>query len=235
MFCLITGSSRGLGKVVALSLDREGHHVAVHYRERGAEAEEVSSRIGNSLLLRADAGAYDEVKAAVDRMMGEWGRIDLLVNNAGITRETLLVKTGEQEFDEVLSTNLKGPFHFIRAVSSHMKKQKGGHIINIGSIAGIRGQTGLSAYSAAKSGLAGLTVSAARELGRFNIMVNMVLPGFMLTEMGRKSADSARKAALNEGIIYEFSDPERVAGFIRYLSGTTGITGQVFNLDSRII
>jgi 3-oxoacyl-[acyl-carrier protein] reductase len=235
MFCLITGSSRGLGRVIALHLGREGHHVAVHCRGSIAEAEEVSSRIGNSLLLRADAGDYAEVKGAVDQVIREWGRIDLLVNNAGMTRELLLVKTGEEDFDEIIAANLKGPLNFTRAVSKQMIKQKQGHIINIGSLAGMRGRAGLSAYAAAKSGMRGLTVSSARELGRFNVMVNMVLPGFMLTDMGRRSAAGSRESALNESLINEFSDPEGVAGFIRYLSGTKGITGQVFNLDSRII
>jgi 3-oxoacyl-[acyl-carrier protein] reductase len=235
MFCLITGSSRGLGGVIALSLGKEGHHVAVHCRESIAEAEKVSSRIENSILIRADAGEYAEVKGAVDYVIREWGRIDLLVNNAGITRELLLVKTGEDDFDEIIAANLKGPLNFTRAVGWQMIKQKEGHIINIGSLAGVKGRAGLSAYAAAKSGLTGLTVSSARELGKFNVMVNMILPGFMLTDMGRRSAAGARESALNESLINEFSDPEGVAGFIRYLSGAKGITGQVFNLDSRIM
>jgi 3-oxoacyl-[acyl-carrier protein] reductase len=235
MFCLITGSSRGLGRVIALDLGRDGHHVAVHYRESITEAEKVFSRIGNSLLLRADAGKYSEVKAAADKVISEWGRIDLLVNNAGMTRELLLVKTGEEDFDEIIAANLKGPMNFTKAVSEQMIKQKQGHIVNIGSLAGMRGRAGLSAYTAAKSGLRGLTLSSARELGRFNVMVNMVLPGFMLTDMGRSSKAGARESALTESLVNEFSDPEGVARFIRYLSGTRGITGQVFNLDSRIL
>lgn len=235
MFCLITGSSRGLGSEIALALGRDGHHVAVHYKDRKDMAKTVASRIERAIVLQADVRDFEEITRIVDDLMEEWGRIDLLVNNAGITKEALLLKTSVELFDEVIDTNLNGPFRFISAVSRHMIKQGSGHIINIGSIAGIKGKAGLSAYSASKGGLVGLTLSSAAELARYNILVNMVLPGYMLTDMGKASGDKARAAALKDSLTGKYSSPETVAEFIRYLAGTTGITGQVFNLDSRII
>jgi len=235
MVCLITGSSRGLGKAVALAFGKRGHRVVIHYKNKSREAEDAASQINESMILKADVRDFNEVKALVDEIVQKWGRIDLLVNNAGIVKEALLLKTSEDDFDEVVSVNLKGAFNFMRAVSRHMIRQKSGHIINIGSIAGMKGRAGLSAYSASKAGLTGLTLSSAKELGRYNIMVNMVLPGYMLTDMGNASAEKAKEAALNNSLIKDFSDPERVADFICYLAETSGITGQTFNLDSRIL
>lgn len=235
MVCLITGSSRGLGKAIALALGRRGHRVVIHYKDKKSEAEAVSSQIKESIVLQADVRYPDEVKALVDTVIKKWGRIDVLVNNAGITKEYLLIKTSEQDFDDVINTNLKGPFNFTRAVGRYMMKRKSGHIINISSYAAVKGKEGLSAYSASKAGLIGLTKTAAREFSRCNIMVNAVLPGYMLTDMGIESGDKARESALQESLVEEYSNSENVAEFICYLSGTTGITGQVFNLDSRIL
>lgn len=234
MICVVTGSSRGLGSTIAITLGKKGHRVVVHYKENKERAEEVATQIKESLIIRADVGNYKEVKCMIDQIIREWGRVDVLINNAGITKESLLIKTSEEDFKEVIDTNLKGPFNSIRAVAHYMIKQNSGHIINISSLAGIKGREGLSAYSASKAGLIGLTLSAARELGRYNIMVNAVLPGYMLTDMGTTSSESARTRALEESIVRRFSEPEQVAEFICCLSETSGITGQIFNLDSRI-
>jgi 3-oxoacyl-[acyl-carrier protein] reductase len=235
MVCLITGSARGLGREIALKFGRKGHRVVVHCKERMAEAEDVASQISEALVLQADVRDYKDIKAIVDEVIDTWGRIDVLVNNAGITKESLLIKTSEQDFVDVINTNLKGPFNFIRNVGRQMMKQKGGHIINISSYAGIKGKEGLTAYSASKAGLIGLTKTSAKELSRYNVMVNAVLPGYMLTDMGADSSEKAKEQALKESIAKEYSDPDRVAEFICNLSETKGITGQVFNLDSRII
>jgi len=235
MVCLITGSSRGLGKAVALAFGKRGHHVVIHYKEKGSQAEAVASEINKSMVLKADARDFAEVKNLVDEVIKKWGRIDVLVNNAGVTKEALLLRTSEKDFDEVIATNLKGAFNFIRAAAPYMMGQKSGHIINVSSYVGLKGKQGLSAYSASKAGLIGLTLSAAKELSIYNIMVNVVLPGYMLTEMGMKSSDKAKEIALKESLIKDFSEPEKVADFICYLTETSGITGQIFNLDSRII
>ncbi|RJQ18453.1 MAG: SDR family NAD(P)-dependent oxidoreductase [Nitrospiraceae bacterium] len=247
MVCLITGSSRGLGKAVALAFGKKGHRVVIHYKERKEEAEEVVLQIRESMALKADVGNFNEVKTLVDEVAAKWGGIDVLVNNAGITKEALLLKTSERDFDEVMETNLKGAFNFIRAVlpsmlTPHFEKKgevlKGritGHIINISSIAGLKGKSGLSAYSASKAALIGLTMCAARELSVHNIMVNAVLPGYMMTDMGTASTGAAKEKALQESVVKNYSDPNNVAEFICYLSGTSGTTGQVFNLDSRML
>jgi len=235
MVCLITGSSRGLGKAIALALGRRGHRVVIHFRDKKSEAEAVASKIKESIVLQADVRNFNEVKSLVDEVVKQWDGIDVLVNNAGITKEALLMKTTEKDFDMVMDTNLKGAFNFMRAVTPHMVKQKSGHIISISSFAGLKGKAGLSAYSASKAGLIGLTMSAAQELSEHNIMVNAVLPGYMLTDMGIESNEKAKELALHDCLVKSFSDPNNVAEFICYLSETKGITGQVFNLDSRIL
>lgn len=235
MVCIVTGSSRGLGRATALAFGRKGYQVVIHYRDKAKEAEEVGSLIKESLVLRADVRNFREVKALTEEAVKKWGRVDVLINNAGITKEALLIKTSEEDFDDVVDTNLKGPFNFIRAAAPYMIKQKSGHIINISSIAGLKGRAGLSAYSASKAGLIGLTLSTAKELSRYNITANAVLPGYMLTDMGTDSTDRAKETALKDNLVKRFSEPGRVAEFICYLTETSGITGQVFNLDSRII
>jgi 3-oxoacyl-[acyl-carrier protein] reductase len=235
MVCLVTGASRGLGKAVAAEFGRNGHKVAVHYKERMNEAENVASLIRESMVLRADVRKSGDVTSLVNDVIQKWGVIDVLVNNAGITRESLFIKTTEKEFDDVMNANLKGAFHLTREVGRFMIKQRKGHIINIASFAGVAGKPGLAAYSASKAGVIGFTKSAARELSGYNIMVNAVLPGFMMTGMGVDSTDKAKEAALKESLVKEFSRPENAAGFICYLAGLSGITGQVFNLDSRIL
>jgi 3-oxoacyl-[acyl-carrier protein] reductase len=235
MVCLVTGSSRGLGKAIALAFGGKGCSVVVHYRERNEEAQAVASTINDSMIIRADARDFSEVKDAVRRVIDRYGCIDVLVNNAGVTKEALLLRTSLKDFEYVIDTNLKGPFNFIRAVAPYMAKRKKGHIINISSITGIKGREGLSAYSASKAGLTGLTLTTARELSRYNIMVNVVFPGYMTTDMGIQSSEKVREIVLRNSLIKRFTDLENVAGFIVYLSGTDGITGQVFNLDSRLI
>jgi 3-oxoacyl-[acyl-carrier protein] reductase len=233
MVCLITGSSRGLGRSIALALGKKGHRIALHYKEKKTEAENVASQIKDAIVLGADVSNPSEVNELINKIIHTWGRIDLLVNNAGTTKEALLLKTTERDFQSLLNVNLKGPFNVIRAAARYMIKNKNGHIINISSIAGVKGKEGLSAYAASKAGLIGLTMTAASEMIRYNIMVNAVLPGFMLTDMGAASGNRAKNAALKDSLAGDFSNPDRVAGFICFLAESKGITGQVFNLDSR--
>jgi 3-oxoacyl-[acyl-carrier protein] reductase len=259
MVCLITGSSRGLGKAIALACGKRGHRVAVHCKDKISAAKDVAAQIKDSIIFKADVRDFKEIKSLVDKVAKKWGRIDVLVNNAGITKEALLLRTSEKDFDEVIGTNLKGAFNFIRAVAPYMInqkikkiipphpplakggegdyqiKQRSGHIINISSFAGVKGKAGLSAYSASKAGLIGLTLTTAKEFSRYNIMVNAVLPGYMLTDMGEGAGNTAKEKALEESLIKNFSNPDMAAEFICHLCETTGITGQVFNLDSRIL
>ncbi len=235
MVCIVTGSSRGLGKSIALALGKRKYSVAVHYNEDREGAEKTAEKIADSIVLKGDVRVNNDVQAFVKNVVDKWGRVDVLVNNAGITKEALLIKTSEEIFTDVMNTNLNGPFYAMKAVARHMMKQKAGHIVNISSYAGIRGKEGLSAYASSKAALTGLTKSTAIELGRYNVMVNAVLPGYMVTDMGSSSNDKARDRAVNESVLKSYSNPDNVAEFICYLVNTTGITGQVINLDSRII
>ncbi len=235
MICIVTGSSRGLGKSIALAFGKRKYRVAVHYIDDQEGAEKTAEQIDNSIVLKGNIANNDDVQALVKNVIDTWGRVDVLVNNAGITKEALLIKTSEEIFTDVVNTNLKGPFNMTKAVVKHMMKQGKGHIINISSYAGIKGKPGLSAYASSKAALTGLTRSAALELGRYDIMVNAVLPGYMKTDMGLRSNVKAQEQAVNDSMIKNFSDPENTAEFICYLVNTSGITGQVFNLDSRII
>lgn len=235
MVCLITGSSRGLGRAIALAFGGKGHSVIVHYRNIEREAQETASLINDSFVIKADVRDLSEVKEVVEKVIERYGSIDVLVNNAGVTKESLLLKTSLEDFEYIIDTNLKGSFNLIRAVSPYMIEKRRGHIINISSITGIKGREGLSAYSASKAGLIGLTLTVAKELSRYNIMVNAVLPGYMMTDMGIQSSNKTREIVLRDSLMKGFSNPYDIARFIVSLSETHGITGQVFNLDSRII
>jgi len=235
MVCIVTGSSRGLGKSIALALGKRKYSVAVHYNEDREGAEKTAEAIDDSIVLKGDVRYNSDVQALVKSVVDKWGRVDVLVNNAGITKEALLLKTSEEFFTDVMNTNLKGPFNVTKAVARHMIKQRKGHIINISSYAGIKGKQGLSAYASSKAALIGMSRSASLELGRYEIMVNTVLPGYMMTDMGSASNIKAQDQAINDSILKSYSEPQNIAEFICYLVSTTGITGQVFNLDSRII
>jgi 3-oxoacyl-[acyl-carrier protein] reductase len=175
----------------------------------------------------------------VDSMIGEalrrWGALDVLVNNAGLTGDVLAVKMDEGDWDNVIDTNLKGPFLCIRAASHAMTEKRSGHIISVASIAGIRGREGQANYAASKAGLIGLTKAAAKELGRSNIQVNCVLPGYLPTDMGAAAPESVLVRVLAESALGRTSNASEVAAFICHLSLMRNVSGQVFNLDSRIL
>lgn len=235
---LITGSSRGLGRALALDCGGQGDRVAVHCRERVEQAREVAEAIrtqgGESEVFQADVRLYPEVESMVKAIVQRWGGIDLLVNNAGMAIDALLVKTDVAAWEEIVGTNLTGAFHCLRAVAPAMMKAKKGHMINMGSVVGLTGRKGEAAYAASKAGLLGLTRTAAKELGRFGVQVNLVLPGFHLTEMGRavtpaglREIEAARPLPVGISL-------EEAARAIRTLSLLPGVSGQVWNLDSRV-
>ncbi len=198
-------------------------------------AQEIQELGGESLIFRADMRDASQVGGMIKAAMQQWEGVHVLVNNAGLTRDGLLVRMPEQDWDDVLEVNLKGPFLSMRAVSEVMKRQREGHIINIASITGVQGREGQANYSAAKAGLVGLTRAAARELGPYNIKINTVLPGYMKTDMGAAALDSIRERALCENALGKLSDPTEVAEFIVHLTTMRNVSGQIFNLDSRII
>ena len=232
---LITGATGGLGKQIALTLSSQGYSVAVNYASSDDKAAALIRTIGSTALgLKADVGDSRQVQDIAGKIAKEYGRLDVIINNAGITQDNLLLKQSEPEWDTILRTNLKGCYNVIRLLSPLMIQTGGGHIINISSYAGVKGKAGQAAYSASKAALLGLTISAAQELSAYHIRVNAVLPGYMMTEMGMKAGKAAEKARA-ESILNTLSLPENVADFILYLVKTRNISGQVFSLDSRIL
>jgi 3-oxoacyl-[acyl-carrier protein] reductase len=236
---IVTGASRGLGREIALQFGASGCCVVVNYREREDEARMVAEDIrrlgGDAIAVCADVGRSDEVGPMVDEALQRWGSVDVLVNNAGMTRDALTVRMDEADWDSVMDANLKGPFLCMRAVSRAMMKQRSGHIISIASIAGARGREGQANYAASKAGLIGLTKAAAKELGRSNIQVNCVLPGYLPTDMGAAAPESIFAQVLTETTLGRVSNTAEVAAFIHHLSLMKNVSGQVFNLDSRVL
>ena len=236
---IVTGASRGLGRETALKFGREGWAVVVNYLNSVDAADAVAAGIndagGEAFAFKADVREYAGVEAMTAGAHARWGRVDALVNNAGISKDGLILKGNALYWQYVIHTNLKGCFNTIKAVSKIMMKQRGGHIINIASISGVRGKAGQAAYSASKAAVIGLTKAAAIELAPGGIRVNAVLPGYMLTEMGGAASDKTKDLALGDNLLKRYSDPAEVAAFILHLTGMGGVSGQVFNLDSRII
>ncbi len=236
---IVTGASRGLGRAIALEFGGAGDRIAVNYKgdERGAAAviDEIIQSGGQAFSFKADVRNAGEVDSMFGEIAARWGSVDVLVNNAGITSDHLLIKMDEQEWDAVLDTNLTGPFNAIRALSRLMSVVRHGHIINIASIVGVQGREGQANYACAKAGLIGLTKAAARELGPYNIQVNAVLPGYLPTAMGENVSAAVLDRVLKENILNRVSDAAEVARFIFTLSLMKNVSGQVFNLDSRIL
>jgi 3-oxoacyl-[acyl-carrier protein] reductase len=230
---VITGGTRGLGMEIAVGFCRSGYKTAVNYLNSVNEAAALSDRFGVAIITRrADVSIASEMAAFAIEVSDKWGRVDVLINNAGITKDSLLIRQSEKDWGRIIDVNLKGAFNAIKAFAPLMKE--GGHIINISSYSGLKGKEGQSAYSASKSALIGLTKTAAIELAERKIRVNAILPGYMPTEMGIGS-ETAMNMARQESLFNALSDPAEVASFIFYLAGTKNITGQIFCLDSRIV
>ena len=235
---IVTGASRGFGREIALRFGRAGDRVVVNFltREQDAAvvADEVTRSGGEAVLFRADVRVASQVDEMMMETVKQWGTVDVLVNNAGLTRDGLLLRMSEQDWDDVLDTNLKGAFHCIRSASAVMKEKREGHIINISSIVGMQGREGQANYSASKAGLLGLAMASAKEFGGFNVKINSVLPGYLSTDMGENISDVILERILKDNVLGRASDPKEVAEFIFRLSLMNNVSGQVFNLDSRI-
>lgn len=232
---LVTGASRGLGRQIALTLARNSYSVIVNYFSSEKEGAAVIEETGrNSLLIKADVREPEQVKVMAEQTKATFGRLDAVIHNAGITKDSLLLKQTEEEWEDIIDTNLTGCFLIMKYMSPLLIDAGGGHIVTISSYSGLKGKIGQAAYSASKAGLLGLTLSAARELAAHNIRVNAILPGYMETDMGA-AAREALEAARKESIMHALSDTGTVAEFIVYLLKTDHVTGQVFSLDSRII
>ena len=236
---IVTGASRGLGRAIALRFGRAGERVVVNFLHDEGEAVSAADAIhdagGEAVVIRADVRDAAAVDSLIQETLHRWGPVDVFVNNAGLVHDGLLMGMTETAWDDVLDTNLKGPFLCMQAVSKVMMKQRRGHIISISSVAGLQGREGQANYAASKAGLIGLTRAVARELGRYDIKVNALLPGYLPTDMGADVSDAVRERILGENALGRISDAKEVAEFIYRLSLMNNASGQVFNLDSRIV
>ena len=233
---IVTGGSRGIGRAIAALLAEDGAAVVVSGRDAGrlaSASREIEALGGTVLGVAADAASRDDADRLVDAAKDRFGRVDILVNNAGITRDGLLVRIKDSDWDEVMQVNLRGAFLMTRAVSKTMVRQKGGRIINIASAAGAMGNAGQVNYSAAKAGLIGMTKAAARELARWNILVNAVAPGLIETDMAASIPADAREALLAQVPLGRMGTGRDVAEVVRFLAGDGAayVTGQVFHVN----
>jgi 3-oxoacyl-[acyl-carrier protein] reductase len=225
---LVTGASRGIGRAIAEELARAGAAVVVGYRSGKDEAEELAAAIGGR-AIQADVSDAGEAKRLVD----EAGDVDVLVNNAGLTRDGLLARMSDDDWRTVIETNLSSVFYTCRAVTRPMMKKRGGSIINISSIVGVHGNWGQTNYGASKAGIIGFTKSLARELGSRNIRANIVAPGYVKTALTDVLPDEATAAMVQQTPLGRVADPEEIAGAVRFLASDQAsfITGDVLLVD----
>jgi 3-oxoacyl-[acyl-carrier protein] reductase len=233
---IVTGASQGIGETIARDLARKGAAVIlVDIQEQ--KLEEVALRIkeegGKAFKYKADVSNSGEVSEALDTMISERGSIHHLVNNAGITRDNLLMRMKEEEWDTVLAVNLKGVFNFSRAIIRHMIRNRYGRIVNVSSVVGLMGNAGQTNYSAAKAGILGFTKSLAREVASRGITVNAVAPGFIETSMTENLPEPTKKLFLDAVPLGRFGAPQEVAWAVRFLLSEEAsyITGQVININ----
>lgn len=236
---IVTGASRGIGRATALALAAEGANVVVNYASSSQAADAVVAEItqagSGAIALQADVSKADQVDAMVSAVMDKWGRVDVLVNNAGITRDTLLLRMKPEDWQAVIDLNLTGVFLCTRAISKIMLKQKAGRIVNITSVSGLVGNPGQANYSAAKAGVVGFTKAVAKELAPRGITVNAVAPGFIATDM---THDLDAEGILKFIPLGRYGQPEEVAGMICFLAADPAaayVTGQVMNVDGGMV
>lgn len=236
---IVTGASRGIGRAIAIALGQVGASVVVNYARSADAANEVVAEIadagGEAISIGGNMAEAEAVDALFAQTMDKWGRVDVLVNNAGITRDTLLLRMKPADWQAVIDLNLTGVFLCLKAATKIMMKQRQGRIINITSVVGIAGNAGQANYSAAKAGVIGLTKTAARELSSRNITVNAVAPGFIATQM---TADLNAEPILAGIPLGRMGEPEEVAGAVRFLAADPAaayITGQVLNVDGGMV
>ncbi|MGJ9381373.1 beta-ketoacyl-ACP reductase [Salipaludibacillus neizhouensis] len=238
---LVTGGSRGIGKAICLELASQGVHVAVNYsgsKEKAEAVAEACREFGvESITLQANVADSASVQQMIKTVVETFGSIEILVNNAGITRDTLIMRMKEEDFDAVIDTNLKGVFNCAKAVTRPMMKQRYGRIINISSVVGVLGNAGQANYVASKAGVIGLTKSLARELANRNIRANSIAPGFIQTEMTDQLTDETKDELLKQIPLGELGKPEDVAKVVTFLASDAAsyITGQTIHVDGGMV
>lgn len=238
---LVTGGSRGIGKQVALKFAEEGYNIVINYVSDKTDIQELRKEFEDKnievLIVKTDVTSYEESENMIKQVIEKFGRIDVLVNNAGITKDTLLMRMKEEDFDKVIQVNLKGTFNITKAVIPFMIKKKEGKIVNLSSVVGVTGNAGQCNYSASKAGIIGFTKSLARELASRNIRVNAVAPGFIQTDMTNVLSENIKENINNQIPLKRMGTAKEVANVIYFLGTeeSSYITGQVINIDGGMV
>jgi 3-oxoacyl-[acyl-carrier protein] reductase len=234
---IVTGASTGIGSAIAIKLAECGANIAIIDQNHLEEAEEVIKKIKalgrKGIVIQSDISIFKDAGKIVDSVVKEFGKLDILINNAGINSDGVIWKMTEEQWDRVIDINLKGYFNYIRAVASIFREQKSGKIVNISSINGLRGKFGQSNYSASKAGILGLTKAVAKELGKYGVNVNAVAPGLIETDMMKQATDEVRRIAIEEIVLNRIGQPEEVANVVAFLCSELArhITGEVIKVD----
>lgn len=238
---LITGGTRGIGKAIAKKFAANNYDLVLNYLSDKTDIEMIKKEFEEYNVLiefeRADVTDFDQCKKMIDNVIKKLGRVDVLVNNSGITRDTLLLRMKEDDFSKVIDTNLKGTFNVTKNVVTYMLKQKYGKIVNISSVVGISGNVGQANYAASKAGIIGFTKSIAKELASRNILVNAVAPGFIDTDMTSVLSDKVKETINSQIPLKKMGKAEDVANLVYFLSSeeSSYITGQVINVDGGML
>ncbi len=234
---IVTGASRGIGRACALALAESGAQVVINYRGQQQAADDVVAQIeqtgGKAIAVQADVSQAADVERLVKSTTDAFGRIDILISNAGITRDNLLLRMKDAEWDDVIDTNLRGTFLLTKAVLRPMMKARWGRIIAISSVVGLTGNAGQANYAAAKAGLVGFTKSVAREMASRSITANVVAPGFIDTDITKDLSDDIKTAAVNTIPAGRFGQPDDIAAVVTFLASDQAayITGQTLAVD----
>ena len=238
---LVTGATRGIAKQIAITLSKEGYNIALNYRTENDELENLKKEIGANnvevLAVQGDVSNFEDCENVVKETIEKFGRIDVLVNNAGITKDMLLARMKEEDFKQVIDVNLVGTFNVTKNVISYMMKARSGRIINISSVVGISGNAGQSNYAASKAGIIGFTKSLAKEVASRNILVNAIAPGFIQTSMTDVLKDEIKEEIAKAIPLKRMGTADDVTNLVRVLGSedSSYITGQVINVDGGML
>ena len=240
-YALITGATRGIGKQIAITLAKQGYNIALNYRKENEELENTKKEIEEIgvqvLAVKGDVANFEECENFVKQVIERFGQIDVLVNNAGITKDMLLMRMKKEDFEQVIDTNLVGTFNVTKNVVPYMMKARSGRIINISSVVGISGNAGQTNYSASKAGIIGFTKSLAKEIASRNIFVNAVAPGFIETNMTDVLKDDVKQEIAKNIPLRRMGTTQDVANVVKFLASddSSYITGQVINVDGGML
>ena len=237
----ITGATRGIGKQIAITLAKEGYNIALNYRNENDDLKNTKKEIEDlgvkCLAVKGDVSKFEDSETMVKQIVDEFGKIDVLVNNAGITKDMLIIRMKKEDFESVIDVNLTGTFNVTKNVVQYMMKQKSGRIINISSVVGISGNAGQTNYSASKAGIIGFSKSLAKEVGSRNILVNVVAPGFIETQMTDVLKDNVKEEISKQIPLKRMGTTQDVANVVKFLASedSSYITGQVIQVDGGML